>query len=149
MKRKIYYCFTILILLIIIISGCISSQPKTVPIPTVAQLPTAITSNSPIIKIISYPNNVKEGTNFTIRWEVSGGTIGNISHTAVHWGYKTGGENIKDYGRFSQVLTGNAPQQFSVELLAPSSGPIYFRAHSVVDDIDVYTPEYTITIDRD
>lgn len=147
MTRKIYYCFTILIVLII--SGCVSSPPKVIPTPTAAPQSTiAVPSNSPIIKIVSYPNNVKKETNFTIKWEVSGGPNGDISHTAVHWGYETGGEDVKDYGRFSQVLTGHTPQQFSVDIFAPSSGPIFFRAHSVVDGIDVYTPEYMIIIDQ-
>lgn len=72
--------------------------------------------------------------------------LGDISHSAVHWGFRSGGADIKDYGRFSKVLTGKTPQEFSVELKAPASGPIYFRAHALVDGVDVYTPEYQIAI---
>lgn len=109
--------------------------------------PANVTQVAPSIKVTNYPGAVTGDENFTISWEVSGGMLGEITHTAVHWGYRSGRADIKDYGYFSRVYTGKTPQQFSVVLKAPSGGgPLYFRAHALVDGIDVYTPEYMITI---
>ncbi|MDD5473574.1 MAG: hypothetical protein PHU34_05430 [Candidatus Methanoperedens sp.] len=98
-------------------------------------------------KVTSYPMAVNGDASFTIRWEVSGGTQGDISNTAVHWGFKNGSANISDYARASKVQTGKTPQVFGADLTAPSGGgTIYFRAHAIVDGADVYSPEYQITV---
>jgi hypothetical protein len=90
---------------------------------------------------------VQGETNFTIQWQVSGGTPGTISNTSIIWGFNSGGMNITDYPRSSAAQTGSAPQTFSAELIAPSGGgPVYFRAHAVVDGVDIYSPEQQITI---
>jgi len=95
--------------------------------------------------VLSYPGSVDGEANFTVRWEVSGG--GDISHTAVHWGFKPGGENIADYPRLTPVQTGKTPMEFSAEIKAPSGGElIYFRAHAIVDGKHVYSPEYRVAI---
>ena len=131
----------VLIALFVLFSGCVRAPPEITPAPSATpSAPSPFTVN-----VTSYPGNVKGEANFTIQWEVSGGA-GNITHTAVHFGFKSGGPDVKDYGRFSKVYTGKIPQQFIAELIAPESGPIYFRAHAMVDGKDVYTPEYTITI---
>ena len=131
--KKIIITATIIRLLII--SGCVSTNPE------------KSSSKIPTINVTSYQANVIEGTNFTIQFEVSGGTNqGNISHAAVHWGPNRGGADIKDYGRFSKVYTGRVPQNFSVELMAPESGIIYFRAHAIIDGADIYSNEYEIRI---
>jgi hypothetical protein len=152
------------IVILMIISGCVSTptqettlMPTSTPIPISSPVivPPYSQAHNPekpslqfsVINVTSYPLNVIEGTNFTIQFEVSGGTNqGNISHAAVHWGSKSGGEDIKDYGRFSKVYTGRVPQKFSVELIAPESGIIYFRAHALIDGADVYSNEYEIRI---
>jgi hypothetical protein len=90
---------------------------------------------------------VQGETNFTIQWQVSGGTPGTISNTSILWGFNSGGMNISDYPRSSAAQTGSTPQTFSAELTAPSGGgPVYFRAHAVVDGVDIYSPEQQITI---
>ncbi|MCX9011918.1 MAG: hypothetical protein OIN66_12440 [Candidatus Methanoperedens sp.] len=162
MIKKVLIIATVLLLAA---SGCVTPTPTPVTTPTHAPTetpsltptatPTATStplittspaSVKPIIKVTSYPTTVNGESNFTIKWEVSGGSPGNISHTAVHWGFNSGGENISDYPRTSIIQTGKTPQQFSVELKAPASGTIYFRAHAIVDGTNVYAPEYTITI---
>lgn len=131
----------VLFALFLLFSGCVSTPPKVTPSPSATPpSPASFTVN-----VTSYPGNVKGDANFTIQWEVSGGA-GNITHTAVHWGFKSGGPDVKDYGRFSTVYTGKIPQQFSTKLIAPESGPIYFRAHAMVDGEDIYTAEYSIAI---
>ena len=145
------------ILLLLIISGCVSTPASTpTPIPTSSpaippysqphnpEQPPLLT---PTINVTSYPANVNGETNFTIQFEVSGGTNqGNITHASVHWGFRRGGADIRDYGSFSKVQTGRVPQQFSMELIAPASGTIYFRAHATIDGADIYSNEYEIRI---
>ncbi|MDO8727229.1 MAG: hypothetical protein Q7J35_14260 [Candidatus Methanoperedens sp.] len=161
-KKNIVIIATIVLLLII--SGCVSTTPeKTTPMPTSTPIPGSLPSDVPpytqahnpeqpslqipTVNVTSYPVNVVAGTNFTIEFEVSGGTKqGNISHVAVHWGTMRGGADIKDYGRFSKVYTGRVPQQFSTELIAPESGIIYFRVHALIDGADIYSDEYEIRI---
>ncbi len=158
--KKIIVTFAAIVLLLII-SGCVSTTPDQMPTspPIPASSPVIVPPYSeshnpenpslqvPTVNVTSYPSNVTEGTNFTIQFEVSGGTDqGNISHAAVHWGTRSGGADIKDYGRFSKVYTGEVPQKFSVDLIAPESGIIYFRAHALIDGADIYSNEYQIRI---
>lgn len=158
--KKLHIVTFASMVLLLIISGCVStpaSTPASTPIP--ASSPAIVPPYSqahnpeqpslliPTINVTSYPANVTGETNFTIQFEVSGGTNqGNITHAAVHWGTKSGGADIKDYGRFSKVYTGKVPQQFSMELIAPASGIIYFRAHAIIDGADIYSNEYEIRI---
>jgi hypothetical protein len=161
--KKIIVTFATIVLLLII-SGCVSTTTEKTTLmptstPTPASSPVIVPPYSeahnkeqpslqiPTVNVTSYPENVIEGTNFTIKFDVSGGTKqGNISHAAVHWGTKSGGADIKDYGRFSKVYTGRVPQNFSVELIAPDIGIIYFRAHAIIDGEDIYSDEYMIRI---
>jgi hypothetical protein len=120
------------------------------PIPAITSTPTTnatVAATTATINVTSYPAGVQGETNFTIQWQVSGGTPGTISNTSIIWGFNSGGMNITDYPRSSAAQTGSAPQTFSAELIAPSGGgPVYFRAHAVVDGVDIYSPEQQITI---
>lgn len=137
--------------ILLMLSGCIGIPPEGTPAPTptpaiAAPSPTAASTITPAIRVTSYPARVDGEENFTIKWEVTGGILGEISHSAVHWGFKTGRADITDYGRFSRVETGKTPQEFTTVLKAPSSGPIYLRAHAIVDGADLYSDEYVIAI---
>ncbi len=156
--------------LLLIVSGCTNPAPTSTPAPnaTSTKTPAAtpvwtatpistttpapkitatLTAVKPTINVTSYPSSVEGEANFTINWEVSGGTPGTISKTMILWGFSSGGGNITDYPRTSMVQTGQTPETFSTELKAPAGGgPVYFRAHAVVDGADIYTPEYQITI---
>lgn len=160
--KKIYFVPFAFIVLLFVISGCVSTPPQNItPAPTLipASSPPVMPPYSqphdpeqpvlliPTINVTSYRANVTGDTNFTIRFEVSGGTNqGNISHASIHWGFRSGGPDIKDYGRFSNVYTGRVPQQFSMDLIAPASGIIFFRAHAIVDGVDIYSSEHQIRI---
>jgi hypothetical protein len=72
---------------------------------------------------------------------VAGGTTGIISQTGVQWGFSA------NYTRNSTVLTGNSPETFSMDLIAPAGGgPIYFRVYATVDGVNIYSPGYQIAI---
>ncbi len=126
------------------------------PVSTIAPVSTATSTaianataaaTTATINVTSYPASVQGETNFTIQWQVTGGSPGTISNTSILWGFNSGGTNITDYPRSSAAQTGSTPQTFSDNLTAPSGGgPIYFRAHAVVDGVDIYSPEQQITI---
>lgn len=156
--------FMAVIVLIVVFSGCVDKTPSqtstptatsvSTPIPTqVTPVPTTITPSpiatsyaQPAIKVIFYPSSPDGDTNITIRWEVSGGTPGDISHTAIHWGYRSGNASISEYPKVSIIQTGKTPQGFSAAIKTPSGGSLFFRAHAMVDGTNVYSPEYQITI---
>lgn len=108
--------------------------------------PTATSSVPPAIKVISYPSGPAGDTNIIIRWEVSGGTPGNISDTAIIWGYTSGNASTTAYPKVSIKQTGKTLQAFNATIMTPSGGTLFFRAHATVDGTDVYSPEYQITI---
>ena len=152
--RIIYYVAAVLL----IISGCVSAPPKATPMPTSTQLPTGtpapivVTPSptapqpvAPTIGVTFYNTSVTGEENFTIRWQVSGGMLGDISHTSVHWGYSS--VKISNYTRESKVQTGKTPHIFSAELKAPAGGDyIYFRVHAIVGGAELYSNEYQIAI---
>ena len=108
--------------------------------------PTTTSSVLPAIKVISYPSGPAGDTNIIIRWEVSGGTPGNISDTAIIWGYTSGNASTRAYPKVSIKQTGKTLQAFNATIMTPSGGTLFFRAHATVDRTDVYSPEYQITI---
>ncbi|MCX9025366.1 MAG: hypothetical protein OIN85_04630 [Candidatus Methanoperedens sp.] len=157
-RGKIIFIASIVIVSLII-SGCVSAPPGATPTPAPTPVPTTAVPTAtptpgatvaipsvtpsvpPAIKVTSYPPGVNGEANFTIQWEVAGGTTGNISQTGVQWGYSA------NYTRNSTVLNGKTPQKFSVDLIAPAGGgPIYFRVYATVDGVDIYSPGYQIAI---
>jgi hypothetical protein len=158
-RGKIISYIAAIAIVSLIISGCVSAPPGVTPTATTTPVPTtavptatpitgttvatpAVTSSvPPAIKVTSYPPGVDGEANFTIQWEVAGGTTGNIGQTGVQWGYSA------NYTRNSTVLTGKSPDTFSVNLIAPAGGDlIYFRVYATVDGVDIYSPQYQIAI---
>lgn len=158
-RGKIIFYIASIAIVSLLLSGCVSAPPGVTPTPastpipitavptptpkpgTVLATPAVTPSVPPAIKVTSYPPSANGEENFTIQWEVAGGTTGNISKTGVQWGFSA------NYTRNSSVLTGKTPQKFSVDLKAPAGGDlIYFRVYATVDGVDVYSPEYQIAI---
>jgi hypothetical protein len=156
-RGKIIFWIAAIAIVSSLISGCVSAPqgtptpvvtPTATPMPTPAPtpattvaIPSVTPSVPPAITVTSYPPSVNGEDNFTIQWEVAGGTTGNISQTGVQWGFSS------NYTRNSTVLTGKSPQKFSVDLKAPAGGgPIYFRVYATVDGVDIYSPGYQIAI---
>ena len=126
------------------------------PVSTIAPVSTATSTatanataaaTTATINITSYPTSVQGEANFTIQWQVTGGSPGTISNTSILWGFNSSGTNMSGYPRSSAPQAGSTPQSFSATLTAPSGGgPVYVRAHAVVDGVDIYSPEQQITI---
>ena len=121
-------------------------EPTAKGLSTTTQPQNSSSSLAPVIKVTSFPSSVHGDTIITIKWEVTGGTAGEISNTAIIWGYNSAGENVSDYPKATVIQTGKTPQEFSAGITIPSSGSLYFRAHAVVDGSDIYSPENQISI---
>ncbi|MCZ7401577.1 MAG: hypothetical protein O8C61_05090 [Candidatus Methanoperedens sp.] len=118
-------------------------QLAAVPAPVQSQVAT---SSAPGIKVTSFPSSAHGDTIIAVRWEVSGGTPGNISNTAILWDSKSGSATVSDYSKATVIQTGKTLQQFSAEINIPPSGAVYFRAHAIVDGTDVFSQEYQISV---
>lgn len=100
----------------------------------------------PKIRLVTYPSDVLVEDTMIFKWEVTGGAPGNITHTAVHAGWKSG-KVVTDYAFISNQLIGQSPNMFAVTMKAPGQpGTLYFRAHAIVDGQHVYTGEHTIRV---
>jgi hypothetical protein len=158
-RGKIIFYIASIVIASLIISGCVSAPPGVTPTPaptpvpttavptatpipvTTVAIPSVTPSIPPAITVTSYPPSVNGEANFTIQWEVAGGTTGNISRAGVQWGFSS------NYTRNSTVQNGMSPQKFSADLIAPAGGgPIYFRVYATVDGVDIYSPGYQIAI---
>ena len=117
--------------------------------PCLSVLPIGQNASSilaPAIRVTSFPQSAHGDTVITIKWEVTGGTAGEISNTAIIWGYNSAGANISDYPETTLVQTGKTPKEYSAGINIPSSGALYFKAHAIVDGSNIYSPENQISI---
>ncbi len=65
---------------------------------------------------------------------------------ALKQGYESGKENMSDYPRVSRIQTGKTQMEFIAYINAPAGGTLYIRAYAIVDEAEVYSPEYQIRI---
>ncbi len=121
-------------------------EPETEIEPEIENESEGVSGGSQGIEVLDYPTSVEGGEYFTIRWEVTGGTPGEISETILISGSETGNESLADYPTKSSPQGGTTPKEFEFRLRAPISGDIYFRAYAVVDDAEVFSPEYEISV---
>lgn len=121
-------------------------EPAAKVLSTTTQTQNASSSLAPAIKVASFPQSAHGDTIITIKWEVTGGTAGEISNTAIIWGYNSAGENVSDYPKTTVIQTGKTPKEFSAVINIPSSGALYFRAHAIVDGSNIYSSENQISI---
>jgi hypothetical protein len=146
MRQRSNHIIFVSIFILVIISGCVNA-PSSKVTPAVTAPSVVATVAAPAIIVTSYPASVDTETDLGIDWEVSGGMPGNISRTAIIWGFNMSSANVSDYPEMSTVKTGKTPQQFNTILDVPlNNGTIYFRAYAVVDGIDIYSDEYQTII---
>jgi|GEM_PF-1353093 len=156
--KRTNYIVYIVIVSSLILSGCVSQPRSTTPeptlvptvVPTVAVTPapgTPISIGSPAeIKITSIPKRAVEKADFAVKWEVSGGTTGNIDKTEILWDFKKGNASTTDYSHNTTSMTGKTPFEFTEKLNLPRSSTIYIRAYAIVDGTELFSDEYQITI---
>lgn len=135
----------------------VSSQStnKITVIPTVLP-PLSITpiqnsaTVSAIVKILDAPKEASASQNIVISWLVETPKIATISHTAVHFG-KISRPNAKlpsDYPEKSAIFKGAIPASFSATLRFPALETYYYRAHAIIDEVNIWSVEQTIQINQ-
>ncbi|HII03118.1 TPA: hypothetical protein HA351_16180 [Methanosarcinaceae archaeon] len=121
-------------------------EPETEIEPEIENESEGVSGGSQGIEVLDYPTSIEGGEYFTVRWEVTGGTPGEISETVLISGSESGNESLADYPTKSSPQGGTTPKEFEFRLRAPISGDIYFRAYAVVDDAEIFSPEYEISV---
>ncbi len=105
---------------------------------------------TPGVYNVSVPDRVPVGAIFAVDWDVSAAEATTISHTAVHWGAKSG-TVPDDYPNATQEYYKGSfavPGHFETNVQAPrEKGVIYLRAHAVVGDTDYVSDEFVIPVE--
>lgn len=101
-----------------------------------------------LVVITASPPSVHAGEDFVVGWQVNNPEFTLIPHTAVHYG--TASQPDISYPNFTKEFAeGNftIPNTFIASATAPNApGKLYFRAHAVIEDKDVWTAEKVIDI---
>jgi len=157
-RGKIVYIAFIAIVSSLILSGCVSQEPTGTPAPTVVPttIPTAIPTATPVptqepgtsVEVLNAPATAVAGKSFDVVWRVNSPSVKTIPHTAVHYGPQAQVEplSLSSYPSLTPVQNGTIPANFSVRITINSTGITYFRAHAIVDGVQYWSPERTITI---
>lgn len=143
--------------------GLFGSQESTppirelaVPIPTQTGIPIETTrtptenssTTSAKIKILTVPKYAVIKQPFTISWFIESSHAASVSHTAIHYGRvpQPDAKLPSDYPEKSTILKGTAPASFSAQLEIPTIGTYYLRAYAIVDNLDIWSDERTLSI---
>lgn len=104
------------------------------------------------LEVLEVPANVQMNESFTIRWKISGPET-TTDHTAVHFGLTSTSDKamedvaIPDYDALTEVRTGDVPGEYEATMRLDFPGTIHFRAHTIVDGVNWWSPEQTIQVD--
>ena len=127
-------------------------KPLTTPIPL---LPTntpqpieKISSSSATINILNAPTTASASAAFTISWYIRNDKIATASSTAIRYG-KLSKDKVSlasEYPEKSAIYKGPIPATFSAQLTIVLPGIYYYRAHALINDINVWSPEQVIEV---
>lgn len=157
-KTTCYYIAIVAIVSSLIISGCVSQEPTGTPAPTMVPttMPTAIPTATPVptqqpgisVEVLNAPATAVAGKSFDVVWRVNSPSAKTIPHTAIHYGPQSQAEplSLTSYPSLTSVQTGTIPANFSIGIIINTTGITYFRAHAIVDGVNYWSPERTITI---
>lgn len=139
----------IVIVLLLMLSGCVGVQPEATPAPTPAPTPAA-TPEAPGAGVIIFkaPAAIEAGRSFEISWRVNSEVERNISHTAVHYGFESKSEplTLQSYPNLTVPQGGIIPANFSASLVINRTGILYFRAHAIIDGAHYWSGERNAAI---
>lgn len=127
------------------------TEIRQLPTPTIAQPTYTVTSTSTTsarVRLLETPTEATAGQGLSIKWFVDNEKIATISHTAVHFG-RVSRENPKlpsDYPEKTAILKGAIPASFSAELKVALPGLYFYRAHAIVDEVNIWSEEKKLTV---
>lgn len=158
---------SVVLLLVLIIAGCVTTVPSPSPSPTTTPAPTPtqtpvpatkapITTAPPttpppapepvMVQLSSVPASATVNQSFSVSWSVSGGGKGEITGASVRWDINPG-KDARDYVTGSTVFRGKTPTTFNADMNAPSSpGVLYIRAFATVDGKEYSSDEETVRV---
>lgn len=111
-------------------------------------LPGWPTPKTGVVAVISHPASVEAGESFVISWQVNPSEPVMIPHTAIHYGPESRAD-IGYPGLTPEFNLGNfkTPDVFTSVITAPQNpGKLYFRAHAIIEDREVWTEELIIDV---
>lgn len=131
-------------------TGIFTNIPELSPtvLPPSINPPTKIGSASAKISIAEAPLAASTSETLAIRWFIDNDNIATISHTALHYGKNSQPRALlpSDYPEKSTILKGTIPATFSATLSIAIPGLYYYRAHALIDSINVWSDELQIQI---
>lgn len=108
-------------------------------------LPTPTTET---VAVTSVPTSAIVGESFNITWQVDNPQSITITHTAIHYGPQPK-EDIS-YPDFTEEFAQGSftiPNTFTAVVRAPDTpGTLFFRAHALIEEEDVWTEEASVEI---
>lgn len=144
------------ILLAVFLFGC--TQTSNYGYPTAPQQPSQPSQQAtPIaVTLLSAPTTAVSGQPITFSWRVDGPST-TIPHTSVHYDF------VSHTGTFDTAMTPQAsgypklipnfahgnysiPQTFTASITVNQTGTLYYRAHAIVNGLNYWTDEKTITV---
>ncbi len=150
-KGRIVYYAVISVVLALVVSGCVSTPPPAgTPTATPVSTTPAVTTPAPgtNVEVLNAPANATVGKSFSISWRVNSPLEKNITHTAVHYGPESKSEplTLQSYPSLTTPQGGKIPADFSANITTNIPGVIYFRAHAIIDAVNYWSGEKTITV---
>jgi hypothetical protein len=134
-------------------NSSINSTHLPTPIPILPGSPQTPTPNldttvSGQIRIIDAPKIASASQTFTISWFVQSDKIATISSTAIRYGKIPKPRVLlpSDYAEKSTIYGGTIPATFSAQLKIDAPGTYYYRAHALINSINVWSNEHSIDI---
>ena len=101
-----------------------------------------------VIEVTSFPKSITTRESFAITWQINNPKSLTIPHTAIHYGPEPK-DDISYPGFTPEFNQGSfsIPNVFSAVITVPEiSGKLYFRAHAVIENEDIWTEEMVIEI---
>ncbi len=143
--RTIYYIAAVAI---VIISGCVVPPKGVTPMPTATPTPTPAPTPGISVEVLNAPSSAVAGKSFEVTWKVNSPMQKNITHTAVHYGNESKSEplTLQSYPSLTTPQSGTIPNEFRANITINTAGVTYFRAHAIVDGMNYWSSEKTITI---
>ncbi|MFH1430028.1 MAG: hypothetical protein ABIG71_00720 [Candidatus Uhrbacteria bacterium] len=138
-------------IIVIFIIGFITWQGvREEALPTTASFGTAVVVKDP-------PVQVRTGVPVQFAWEVRA-PIGSIAiSTAIHWGPtsiatvndQTTPDELTFAGQIIDYAVGRfaLPRTFTGAVVFASPGTYYYRAHALIDEKNIWSPEYEVVVE--
>jgi len=97
--------------------------------------------DAPVVSYVMFMDAVLTEGNIMVVWNISGASLVDVTHAAVHWDTVSGGEplDIANYANTETAMDGSSESDLKAMWTAPeSSGTLYFVVHVIINEMDIY-----------